>query len=346
MIRIVRLDNSHTDKYTAYLLSRDDSLLYYSLPYQALLEDLLGCQSHYLIALDDEQICGICPIMALETEHGKVYNSLPYYGSNGGVLADNQGVYDKLIEAYNDLASDESTLSMTMTLNPLADQPHTQIIHNYSDHRIGQLTRLTCEKDPRDELMMRFDSSARRNIRKAMRNDITIEVDNSQFDRLRELHQENMQSIGGLPKTDTFFEAIPRHFIADQEYRVYVARKNGIVIAALLLLYFNRTVEYFTPAIDSDYRSDQPLAFIIYEAMVAAAQQGFEWWNWGGTWESQTGVYRFKRKWAAEDRPYHYYIHLKDTRLLNWSRQQLLETFPNFFVLPFSELSESKTEHE
>ncbi len=72
--------------------------------------------------------------------------------------------------------------------------------------------------------------------------------------------------------------------------------------------------------------------------MADASRRGFEWWNWGGTWESQVGVYRFKKKWGADERRYDYHIQLNDASVLSWPREKILETFPNFYVAPFSAL--------
>ena len=115
-------------------------------------------------------------------------------------------------------------------------------------------------------------------------------------------------------------------------------RGPSVVVAGLLVFYFNRTVEYFTPAVHADHRSTQALPLTVFTAMTDAARRGFRWWNWGGTWESQTGVYRFKRKWGAEDRHYYYHTQLNNTDFLRCTPSEILDAYPNFFVLPFSAL--------
>jgi hypothetical protein len=67
-------------------------------------------------------------------------------------------------------------------------------------------------------------------------------------------------------------------------------------------------------------------------------RRGCRLWNWGGTWTSQGGVYRFKRKWGAEDRPYRYFIRINDRSVLDATPEELLERFPHFYVVPFSAL--------
>jgi hypothetical protein len=66
-------------------------------------------------------------------------------------------------------------------------------------------------------------------------------------------------------------------------------------------------------------------------------------WNWGGTWESQTGVFRFKRKWGAVAKPFCYYTQLNDRSLLTWPRERFVQEFPHFFVVPFSALEPAES---
>jgi lipid II:glycine glycyltransferase (peptidoglycan interpeptide bridge formation enzyme) len=292
--------------------------------------------------MEGEAIRGILPMMYIQIDGGKVFNSLPYYGSNGGIIADNEQAYTELIDAYNQIAYDKTTLSSTIITNPLNQRDPTGIAYNYTDYRIGQLTHLSKDNDNWEGLLSRLVSSARRNVKKAIKDGVTVEIDHSKLNQLREMHQENIQAIGGIPKSDAFFRLISEFFLPGKDFNLYMAKRDGIVIAGLLIFYFNRTVEYFTPAIDSEYRSLQPLSLIIMTAMTEAAKSGFKYWNWGGTWKTQTGVYRFKKKWATLEQKYFYYTQLNDRSILNWSQDKIVRTFPNFFIIPFSQIDKGE----
>jgi lipid II:glycine glycyltransferase (peptidoglycan interpeptide bridge formation enzyme) len=337
-MRIENLTPTLTPSYEEYLLSKEISLFYYSSKYKNFVKRLLGCEEEYLLAVERDKIMGILPLMYIQVSSFRVYNSLPYYGSNGGIIADNEEAYSKLLKTYNEIARDKTTLSSTVITNPFNEQDSSGFVHNYIDHRIGQITSLSSERDDWKELQRCIDSSAGRNVKKALRENISVEVDHCQLNRLRKMHQENIQAMGGIPKSDEFFTLIPQHFSPNKDFDLYVAKKDGVIIAGLLIFYFNQTVEYFTPAIDDEYRSYQPLSLIIMTAMTEAAKRGFRWWNWGGTWESQVGVYRFKRKWGAQERKYFYYTQLNDPSILTWPREKISETFQNFFIVPFSAL--------
>jgi hypothetical protein len=337
-MKVTILQPSLIEEYEDYLLTQENSLLYYSSKYKQLLKDLLGCEEEYLLAVDEGRIRGLLPLLYLERHGKRVYNSLPYYGSNGGIVSDSPAAYEALAETYNELAKSDNTISSTVISNPFLSNDLSDLPFSYRDSRIEQFTTLSDSDSQTDKLLSRVDSSAARNVKKAVREGVVVDIDPSQFDWLRDVHQENMRTIGVVPKTERFFALVPEYFRLGHDFNLYVARKEGTVLAALLVFYFNQTVEYFTPAIASQYRSIQPLSMILINAITDAARRGFRRWNWGGTRGGQVGVYRFKRKWAADARDYYYYTYLKDLSVLEWPQTKILTQFPGFFVAPFSAL--------
>jgi hypothetical protein len=337
-MRVEALTPGQVAAYDAYLLTQPASMLFQSSPYKNLLKDMLGCDETYLVAWEGDSICGVLPLMVGHSSTGDVYNALPYYGSNGGVLTGSMDAYAALVVAYNELACGDNTLAATLITNQLLPQDDNGILHDHISSRIGQFTDLRpLHGKDWDEVFNHFNPSIRWDVKKAIAKGVQVQVDYGQMDRLREMHQDNMRSIGAPPKSDAFFAAVVRNF-REGEYRLYTATLEGKVISALLLFYFNRTVEYYVPAIDAEYRSYQPSSLAVIRAMADAAAEGYDWWNWGGTQPSQTGVYHFKKKWDGVDRPYTYFTHINNPALLEMSPEAIAATFPNFFVVPFSAL--------
>lgn len=345
-LRIEKLRPGLEEEYDGFLLGRPETLIYHCSKYRGFLKELLGCADEYLLAVEGDSVRGALPLMYAEREGARVYNSLPFYGSNGGIVGDDPRARRELAAAYAERALDAATVSATVIDNPFAGSNGGDALpQNLADYRIAQFTRIAFASAHREQVASVIDASARRNVAKAAREGVTVEVDHTQMDRLREMHQENIAAIGGMPKDERFFRLIPEHFAPGRDFDLYVAKREGRVVAGLLLFYFNRTAEYITPAIDSEHRSSQPLSLILIEAMADASRRGFEWWNWGGTWESQVGVYRFKKKWGARERRYDYHVQLNDASLLSWPREKILRAFPNFYVAPFSALRAEVSEH-
>ena len=72
--------------------------------------------------------------------------------------------------------------------------------------------------------------------------------------------------------------------------------------------------------------------------MVDNANKKFKWWNWGGTWLSQDGVYRFKSRFGAIDKEYKYYIKVNNQDIYNSTKEYLLSEYGNFYTVPFERL--------
>lgn len=332
-------------RYQDFVSRHPDGLFYASLRYRDFLVDLLGCRPNYRIATEGEAVVGVLPLMATDGSYGQVLNSLPYYGSNGGILAADDAARGGLADWYDDIAVKAEVAAATVIDNPLSPSGEGFPAHDLTDDRIGAFTDLVgpgSSSTVADGVLAAIDGSARRNIQKALRSGVTVDVENDAFASLRSLHQEGMDAIGGRPKSLRFFESIPDHFRPDDDYRIYIARQDGAVIAALLLFYFGTTVEYYMPCTALQARPFQPLAAVLFQSMTDAASHGFRRWNWGGTWTTQVNLLRFKTKWGGQPHPYRYWTKINNTNLLSAGADDLLRAYPGFFVVPFASLASAR----
>lgn len=338
-MKVELLSPQYEALYEDYVNSQENAMIYYSLKFRDFLTKLTGCQPLYYIALKDGEIAGVLPLMQKDGSLGKVINSLPYYGSNGGIFSEDQEAKKLLRDHYVALTKQPEIAAATLIENPLTDNHIVKDLPcDESDYRIGQFTKLEKNYQDLENLMTLFHYKTRNMIRKALKADVEISVENDQFHFLEATHQENMQAIGGMAKSPQFFQAIQNTLTPDKHFKLYIAKHQGKPIAALLNLYYNNVVEYYTPVIVKDFRSSQPLSLIIAQAMLDASQQGFVWWNWGGTWVSQEGVYKFKSRWGTQDINYHYYITINNKDIYKTSREKLLSEYANFYVIPFNKL--------
>lgn len=349
-ISIMKLTSEYEESYMNFVMNKKESLMYYSLQFRNFLTDLLGDESEYLIAVVDNQVVGCLPIFYRNgVQNGIVANSLPYYGGHGGPIADNEEIMAALLKEYVKVITEKGCVASTVIGSPLEDfdQLYKEIvIPDYIDERIELMTYFPygTERSNEDALMSKFHHMERRCIRKAIKNNVVVEVDNTTeaMEFLFKVHTENMLAIDGIPKIRECFDLIQKHFKAGEDYDVFIAKKDGERIAALLLFYFNGTVEYYTPAIIEEYRTIQPLTLIIYIAMQNAMKKGFEKWNWGGTGLTQNSLYSFKSKWGTTETRYFYYTKIWNDSVLKIDRKELMEVYSNYYVYPFNQVSTDK----
>ena len=83
------------------------------------LVELLGVRPIYRMAVDRAgEVAGVMPVMAAAGPKGVVLNSLPFFGSNGGVLAATPEVANGLIADFNVMASGPGIAAATIIANP------------------------------------------------------------------------------------------------------------------------------------------------------------------------------------------------------------------------------------
>lgn len=323
-------------------------MIYSSIEYRNFLTAAVPGESEYLLAYDRDEIVGMLPYFRAKRANGDVViNSLPWYGSHGGCVISPQGgeeVRRTLLARYAEIIALPEVFSATMIVSHLEQQKLDTYLNvlkpTFLDFRAGQITVLprADHNDVKIQLEKLLSGKTRNLVRKALKQNFLLVTGNEgwHWKFLYETHAENMVKIGGKAKIWEHFMAL-RESIPEESRRLMLAILDGKPVAALLLLFFNETVEYFTPAIKQDYRSKQPLSFLIWHGMIDAIVKGYRFWNWGGSWKSQVSLHHFKEGWGAQDHPYAYLIRIADGRLtdLKIEAASLAVDFPYYYTHPY-----------
>ena len=352
MIKIVKFNLTFAETYQKFILSNPDTLIYTTIEYRDFLASILGDESDYLIALKENDIVGVLPYFSSRDEKvGRIINSLPWFGSYGGCVVA-QGADDsarqKLLAYYRKEIDQNSVAASTLVMSPYEHEKLSLykdiICPTHQDERVCQMTLFPDSAlDAEEEMMAVFKKKTRNLVRKSLNQgfELVEAVDEDwAWQSLYDLHVENME--GKKAKPWSHFEALRKHIPAPWR-RIYIAKLDGVNAAALLLLYFNKTVEYFVPAIKHEFRSLQPLSFLIWCSMRDAVTRGYSRWNWGGTWLSQSSLYHFKAGWGATDLPYRYLTRVNPDSFqeIKSSLGEIAGRNPYYYILPFNSVSES-----
>jgi Acetyltransferase (GNAT) domain len=336
-------------RYVEFLDRCDAHLLYHSASYLDFLQAVLDDSVALIIAASDAgRWVGTLIAYIRTTPLGAVLNALPYFGSHGDVLiandaADPAPIVRALLDALMELCSQRSVGAINIVAHPMA--PTISAFAGHAnlrawDTRIGQisiLARADSDEDALNATLADCKQKTRNLVRKGMKANFDIErsTGSDDWDRLALLHRLGIERMGGRYKSEREFHALREKFEPHGGCRLYVARRDGEFAGGLLNLYHGNWVEYFTPVSDERFRNEQVLSAIIARALQDARREGYMYWNWGGTWPSQDGVYRFKNGWGAHDHRYSYYGSVYDNGLNQADPVTLLANFPYFFVRPF-----------
>jgi hypothetical protein len=139
------LENIDEARYDLFLKKNPNSLFFASGKYKKLLTRFLNADPKYLLAIDDKNdIQGVLPLLIKQSPGtGTVINSLPFYGSNGGLISDNLIAKQALIKRYNELMEENDTISATIVSSPFETDNNfyeTNLSVSFRDSRIGQVT--------------------------------------------------------------------------------------------------------------------------------------------------------------------------------------------------------------
>lgn len=345
MIAVAPLTTREEDAYRDFVLRQEHGLVYATLEYRDFLRAAVGGEPLYLVAREGEKIVGVLPSFRLNhPRYGTVVNSLPWYGSHGGCLVPG-GAHEAetraaLLREYRRAAA--SALAATLIVSPFEQrefETYREALQPAAiDRRTGQLTRLP-EAGPGLESRLEgiLRQKTRNLARKSLRQGLlaAVEDDDDAWRFLHEVHVENIQAIGGRAKPWAHFEALKSALPRDWR-RLYVARFEGAPVAALLVLDYSTTTEYFTPVVRNEFRSRQALSFLIWHAMLGSVEKSMKWWNWGGTWLTQRSLHHFKAGWGAADFPYSYLIQASPESVarIGAERASILEAFPYYYIYP------------
>ena len=374
-MQITVLMEKDESAYTNFLLRFERSSMVASLLFRDFLQKMTYPSiPYYLVAKEGEDIVGVLPAFLKKGKYGSVLNSLPWFGSNPGVISNDVEAASLLVGAFLKTAEWTDCLSATLIAAPFDEFQEDEIYSaSFSgglvDSRVGAVTILSnfsgfelhnqlekrikedqsisdrindMDEYPITELFKSIHSKTRNQIRKSYKENFVGRcnpdrplIENAALDFLMQAHKDNMQKIGGPVKSKEF-EIIGKWQVG-KDCNLYVSRQKetGHHTAALLVVYFNKTVDYWVPAISVDYRHLCPLHGLIFQAMTDAAKRGFKYWNWGGTTiPGMEDVLHFKTRFGGQTCEYKYYTKMFKTLPAAIDEKDLMATYPYFYVMP------------
>lgn len=334
MIKVQILQPNQFDAYRELVSRIGTTMFYHQTNFIEFAAVLLSADVEIFGLYIEGRLVAACPWLVKNGSLGKVYNSLAYYGANGGIISINpeyrKALEQQMMPEISSKAASQAYVSNLLSGNTL--KLNDFIVHN----RMAQVTTLPAESQE-ESLMEIFHFKTRNMIRKGLKENITFQktIDPT---FLHQTHVDNMNAVGVAPKADMFFKIIDNYFENGTNYEIFEALIDGDKAAAVMVFYHNNTVEYYMPAINITHRNKQPLSALIFHVMKLCIEKGFKLWNWGGTPISNENLYRFKNRFGAQDYPYTIQISIYNKEILNHTSQEITSAYPGMFVAPFDML--------
>lgn len=168
----------------------------------------------------------------------------------------------------------------------------------------------TLRLDPGAEsLLGLFKSGTRRNIRKAIKEDVQVRISHSldsvkQFCRLNAFTRRDH---GLPPQPFFFFRNVHRHIISQRRGMIVLASSGRDTIAGAVFFHMGRRAVFKYGASLRSRQHMRPNNRVMWEAIRWYADNGFESISLGRTSPTHEGLLQFKRGWAAREEIVPYY---------------------------------------
>jgi CelD/BcsL family acetyltransferase involved in cellulose biosynthesis len=150
-----------------------------------------------------------------------------------------------------------------------------------------------------------FASAVRRNIRKAIKDGVSIAVtsDKEALEKFFHMHvRVRKYKYKLLAQPYTFFENIWNCFLEEGKFYLLVALYKKEIVASTLFLGWGNTLYYKFNASEPNYLNHRPNDLIVWEAIKLALSNGYQNLDFGLSDLDQDGLIRFKRQFGAEEK--------------------------------------------
>jgi FemAB-related protein (PEP-CTERM system-associated) len=250
----------------------------------------------YLTATDGDEPCGVLPAFVVRRPlFGTVITSMPFL-DGGGPCSPSPRIDALLVERL--IAEGRRRGARLVELRCV----------NRLDIEAAPIeskVNMTLPLGDPDGVWRRFDKGVRNQIRKAEKSGLTVECGGP--DSLTAFYEtlvERMHDLGspvhGLPFLRQVIDVL------GPLARIALVKKGGATVGGLVALTFKDRVVVPWAACRKEYFALCPNMLLYWESIKKACTDGFARFDFGRS-TRQSGTYRFKRQWGAEEEPLFWY---------------------------------------
>lgn len=261
--------------------------------------DVLGHESHSVLAESEGDVCGVLPLTRVRSRlFGDMLVSMPFVNYAGPVGA-TPGICDQLSAVACEIAED---LGCDYVEIRSKSPPHGLTSRT---HKVSMSIDLP--KDP-EELWDAFKSKHRNNLKRSYRNDLrAVDGGLELLDDFFELMQLGWRDLGTPLYRRAYFESILQTFPDD--VRIFVVYQHDTPVATSFNGAFGGTFEGMWAAGHPAHRELQANYVLYWETIKYACLKGYHRFHLGRS-TKDSGSARYKARWMAKPEQLYWSYHL------------------------------------
>ncbi|UCC54727.1 MAG: GNAT family N-acetyltransferase [Anaerolineaceae bacterium] len=288
---VAELNGDTCEVWDAYVRSAKDGLPLHLSGWRHVLQNTYGYETRYLFAQSAHNIVGVLPLFLLPSRlTGKRAMTMP-----GGVCADDEQIAHSLIERGMQLACEEGVKRL---LIQDSRRPFSNRLRSESQHVYWLLDLPSTE----EELWQRLAGNIRRQVRKAKRNGLEVEVGRSEkhLGPFYEMFSQFTHQAGTPVFSQTFLEHVVDTF--PDGFNIAIVRHEQQAIAGYFQLEMNDSVYgMWGAALPATLRL-RPAYLALWEIMRDAISNGFSHLDMGRS-PAEANSSKFKGQWGGTSQP-------------------------------------------
>jgi FemAB-related protein (PEP-CTERM system-associated) len=277
---------------------QEHGTIFHKLVWKRIIESAFRYSSCYLLAEEDDQICGVLPLFHVRLLFaGNTLISSPF-AVYGGILAVNDAAGKALLDACRKYARDWS--ADYIELRQLTDckspelQTHDSLYFTFVKpiHASPELNFNALPKE------------ARRMVRKAGKFDLTARfVDQDGLDDFYEIYAASVRHLGTPVFSKRLFANCLREMKKNADL-LLIYHQNQPIAGVLSFYYRNMVMPYYGGSLP-DKNDFAPNNFMYWQLMKHAGERGYTCFDFGRS-KSATGAFDFKRHMGFKPVPLTY----------------------------------------
>lgn len=288
-------------EWEAFLLREPRATVFHTAAWASVLHDTYGFEPRYLAASNGSS--GIDAGIALFSVTGRRLVGLPFSDLCPPLLPDG-AVGSALLQDAKGLVDDKSATVLELRGESELDLTSLEKGDEFLQHVVPL-------NAPAAELKDRLHSSAKRALRKAEREGISVR-ESTTIEDMRKFYGlmvKTRRKHGLIPQPWRFFANIQKHLMEQGLGHLLLAEYKGETIAGDLLLSYKEGLTYKFNASDPNYLHLRPNNMVLWHAIETGAERGYKWLDLGRCELDNDGLRRFKLLWGAEERALTYYFY-------------------------------------
>ena len=301
-LRIEAEKGSDLADWDAYVRAHPASTIYHLSAWRRIFGEGFGYRAWLMTArATNGTIRGALPLYLVRGLAARRLVAVPFR-DRGGPLFDDAAALDALLAHAQGLAREQRAALILKALVPLPEVEGLKPLVR-ADHWTN--SRMAVSGLDRKALWERVGGKNRNMVRQAEQGGLQAVLATAEGDaatRWHRLHRETQHRLGIPAFPLAFFSAMLEALRPAGGIELLEVRKDGLPIAATLLLVHGDTCVYGYSASSAQGQRARATALMLFEALVHAAQRGLAWFDFGSDSPAQESLLFFKRKWGAEQR--------------------------------------------